>query len=723
MSRLRTAFASETGLFLYGGAFAAALLYGSRSLSALLGAVLLGAYLWRRRRRLFWIGLAFGTILIARDLSADLSRSDAPARIEGVVVKRDASAITVSTRRGAWIVDCFQSCRGDVGAKVVIEGEGRRTDSKRIDGAFDYESYLQSNGIRGRFRSDAIVVTGSAFHPALLREAFFRYVDKTFDAASAAMIRYALFGDKTAVDETTAAAVRRMGIAHLFAISGLHLTLMVGFLKSTWNRLFWREDRFVFLLILFLAAYNLLTGFTPSLVRASLFSLVAAFPKVKAKLSNTDWLTAIGLAMLLWNPALARHAGFQLSFLATAGIYLFERDANALPTGGLDVAAMASLVTLPIILSMQGEVSLWVVFFSVGFGIAVTRGLLPATILTLLVPPLQGLYRWLTWLFLEGVRLAETVNVAVPLTLGGVFWLAYWIGLWPLLGRMRRREPCLAQAALVLGIVVGAQWLAPIAWVPAVSVLDVNQGDAIWIEAPGCRMLIDTGDVDDYDTVLKHLQRRGIRRIDVLVVTHNHADHYGELLDLTTGIRVEKIVLSSPAPVTFDGTATIAKVWETIACGPLRFDVLGADRGASNENDNSIVLRGTIGGDVWLFMADAEAASEMEVVRRLGGPVDILKVGHHGGKTSTGTELLTAAKPRIAILSVGAPNRFGHPHGETLERLDEHGAAVYRTDRDGTVRVVRVGALRFVVTAAATTDRVWDWPRRIRLSVVGNEKP
>jgi competence protein ComEC len=669
------------------------------------------------------MGLLFGLTLIALDLLYPALRSSTPSRIEGVVVERRETSRIVSTKDGRWIVDCFQSCQGDVGAIVEVDGSVRAFDPKRIDSAFDYPSYLEANGVRGRLESERMVVVGKMVHPALVRDAFFGYVDETFDPTSAAMIRYALFGDKTAIAEDTAAAVKQMGIAHLFAVSGLHLTLMVGFLKSTWNRLFWREDRFVFLLIGFLLIYNLLTGFTPSLFRASLFSFVSAFPKVRAKLANTDWLTLIGLFMLLGNPALSRHVGFQLSFLATAGLYLFEGDVQSKPNGAWKIAAMASLLTLPIILSMQGEVSLWVVFYGVAFGLAVTRALLPATIVTLLIPPLQGMYRWLAWLFLEGVRLAETLNVALPLTLCGVFWLAYWMALWPLLGKLRKNEPCLSQAALVIGIVALAQWITPIAWIPKVSVLDVNQGDAIWIEAPGCKMLIDTGDVDDYDTVVNHLRNKGIRKIDALVVTHNHADHEGELADLTTAMGVGRVYLSSPPPVPFDRASSIVKVGETIVCGSLSFDVLSANRNASNENDNSVVLMGDIGGDVWLFMADAESTVEAEVARRLETSVDILKIGHHGGQTSSTEAFLKKADPTLAIISVGTPNRFRHPHDAVLERLNAQGIRTYRTDRDGTVMVFRLGETRFVVTSAASSDRIWDLPRRIHASKVENEKP
>lgn len=661
------------------------------------------------------MGLTVGMILIGRDLLADRCLRLTPRFLEGVVVKSSQRSIEVSARSGRWIVDCDDECVGAVGDEVRVDGERRLLDSKRIDGAFDYEHYLQSVGIRGRFRSNRIVVTGHRFHPAVVRDAFFGYVDGVFQAPAAGMIRYALFGDSSAMEDSVVATVRKTGIAHLFAVSGLHLTLMVGFLKQTWNRFFWREDRFVFLLVGFLGLYNLLTGWTPSLVRASLFSLVAAFPKVKRTMSNTDWLTLIGLLMLIWNPALSRHVGFQLSFLATAGIYLFAESEHNTWSGMIRMAAMASLVTLPIVLSMQGEVSLWVVFASVAFGWAVTRGLLPATILTLLIPPLQPLYVVLSNGFLSALHGLDRINVAVPLTLTGVYWLFYWLALLPCLARFSQRKPWMPQAAMLLGVVVAAQWLRPMVWVPRVDVLDVNQGDAIWIETPDCRMLIDTGDVDAYDTVVNSLLRRGIRRIDVLVITHRHADHDGELLDLTKSIAVDRVILGRLPEASIPRNYEQARAGDVVVCGDLRFDVLSADRGATNENDNSLILKATIGGDNWLFMADAEEAVERAVVPLIDASVDVLKVGHHGGNTSTGHSLLQAAKPKIAIVSVGKPNRFGHPHDDVLERLEDRAIDVYRTDCDGTVSIWSILSFRIIQTASDSHDRIWHFPKRIRI--------
>lgn len=661
------------------------------------------------------MGLIAGMVLIGRDLLADVTFGQTPSVLEGVVVKSADRLIEVSTVSGRWVVDCFENCVGFVGDEVHIDGERRLLDPKRIDSAFDYDRYLQSIGIRGRFRSSHILVTGHRFHPAIVRDAFFGYVDDTLRPTTAAMIRYALFGDSSAMEDDVVATVRKTGIAHLFAVSGLHLTLMVGFLKNTWNRLFWREDRFVFLLVVFLLVYNLLTGWTPSLVRASLFSLVAAFPAIKGRLSNTDWLTLIGLMMLIWNPALSSHVGFQLSFLATAGIYLFAEKESSTLSGMLRMATMASLVTLPLIVSMQGEISLWVVFASVAFGWAMTRGLLPATILTLLIPPLQSLYGILADGFLLAIDWLNSINVAVPLTLTGIYWLFYWLALLPCLARFSQRKPWISQAALLLGVVVASQWLRPMVWVPRVEVLDVNQGDAIWIETPKCKMLIDTGDVDAYDTVLNSLLRKGIRHMDVLLITHRHADHDGELSDLTESIRVDRVILGRMPEVPMTTNDEIAQAGQVLVCGDLRFDVLSGERGAANENDNSLVIKANIGGDNWLFMADAELAVEREVLSLLDESVDVLKVGHHGGKTSTGLALLQVTQPKIAILSVGRPNRFGHPHDEVLRRLEEQAIDVYRTDRDGSISVWSVGSFRVIQTARNSTDRIWNFPQRIRI--------
>jgi len=244
--------------------------------------------------------------------------------------------------------------------------------------------------------------------------------------------------------------------------------------------------------------------------------------------------------------------------------------------------------------------------------------------------------------------------------------------------------------------------------------LDVGQGDSSVILFHDKVILIDAGDTDRGDTVVRALQDLGIRKIDLLVATHPHADHIGGMQDVLANFEVGK-VLDSGLPstsslyekflLTIDRKQIpyiVAERGQTIDIDPaLRLLVLSPpkERIGDDLNTNSIVLRVSYGTVNLLYTGDATAPSE-EALVNAGYPLDaqVLKIGHHGSSGASSAAFLSRVNPQVAILSLGKGNDYGHPHRETLERLKVAGPTVFRTDRDGTIRVESDGNTISVAT-------------------------
>lgn len=237
-----------------------------------------------------------------------------------------------------------------------------------------------------------------------------------------------------------------------------------------------------------------------------------------------------------------------------------------------------------------------------------------------------------------------------------------------------------------------------------IDLLDIGQGDAILIRAGGKTALVDSGD-RGRDTV-EQLRRLGVERLDLVVATHPHADHIGTMHEVVQSFEVG-LFLDNGLPHT---TATYERMMRAVeeqqvpyrtARAGMRLN-LGDEaalhvlfpteqpiRGTRSDlNSNSVVLWLEHGEVDVLLTGDAEAPTERALLRQGIGPIEVLKVAHHGGDHSSTASFLDALEPQVALISVGASNRYGHPGEETLERLGDRGVPVYRTDLSGHIRVL-----------------------------------
>jgi competence protein ComEC len=546
-------------------------------------------------------------------------------------------------------------------------------------------------------------------------------------------------GDTTGLDPALADDFRATGLTHLVAVSGTNCAIVCGAVLLLVRRLRAGPRTAAVLAGLALAGFVVLVRPSPSVLRAAVMGALAllalATGRPRAALPG---LCAAVLILVLADPSLAGSPGFALSVLATAGLLVLAppwRDAlrrRRLPGGvaeALAVPAAAQVACAPVIAAIGGQVGI----VAVPANLLAVPAVAPATLLGIGATVLSGVWPgaaaflariagaptgWLVFVAQHGARVGGG-SIAWPAgPTGGLLLAGVLAGALQL-----ARAPAVRRTALCVGCVFAVVFLPVRAMAPGwpppgwlMVVCDVGQGDALVLNAgPHTAVVVDTG--PDPVLVDRCLRRLGVRRIPLLVLTHLHADHVGGLAGLIRGRAVAAIEVGpshEPAAAWAHverqahsaGVALVrSSAGQRRTVGAVHLQVLGpftAFHGTrSDPNNSSIVLRVGIAGRSLLLAGDAEVQGQDALLAaRQDLRADVLKVPHHGSAYSD-PRFLDRVRPLVALVSVGAGNRYGHPSLSVLARLRRLGAQTRRTDRDGDLAVaVRAGRLYVVTTGA-----------------------
>ena len=487
---------------------------------------------------------------------------------------------------------------------------------------------------------------------------------------------------------------RRGGTYHLLVFSGLQIAFAAGLLAALlrWLNAPRASD---WLLLGFAAMAPLFIGGTASVSRASIGIGLYALSRIVRRPTSLEnlWCVAAGLRLLI-EPRDLTDPAFHLTY-AGAGALLFIGK-HLLVRTWLSHAVAAEVAIAPITLFH---------FNQYVFGGSLLTLLMSPLILAMLVvsavacafptalralTPLHYLCGRLNALGLSGYLVAPGV---IALAASGLLALTAVALL-----RGRPRAVVVVFALLVPSLLSFRETsVRSSVRHPTVTFFDVGQGDAIAIRSGDSTVLIDGG---PDRRLLQLLADRGIRRLDAVVLSHAHPDHCASLPAIVTELRVGRVFVS---PRAFRGECA-TKLLEscsvsstpvhllrdetTIAAGAiaLRVNLAGITFRRAPENNASALLRGTLGGRTFLFTGDIEKEGELYLNDR-DLTADVLKVAHHGSRSSTDAALLDQVRPRLAVISCGRRNLFGHPHREVVEALEERRIRTLRTDRDGTVDV------------------------------------
>ena len=608
---------------------------------------------------------------------------------------------------------------GIAGREIRVTGELSIPDGRRNPGCFDYRLYLKGRRIftiadASRYRAEFGPVKRPVLHfLSVCKGRFYAAVKPYLSEEEFQLLAGLMFGDTSLMDESLYEQFRLTGIAHVLAVSGLH----VGLLYAVVLKLLKGRSAVVSAAVSggLILVYAALSSFSVSVLRASFMialNIAARFLKRRYDLTNAATLTAI--VFLFFNPYQLFDSGFQLSFCAAytmgvalpwatlKGIELSDRYKKKWILKAFEIFSPAVMVQLgmtPLILFhfttfspagilinpaavllagilLPAGLLLFIISMT-GIAALTALGAWPAGILAKLLIMLSGAGQYA----LPGSYVPALPLAATALYYAGFFW--FFSETRVTLNRRRKYASCLAAGLLALGsacVLPKALGVSEsiLPWrydIHEVTFLDVGQGDCIHISKDGYNILIDGGG-SLYSNIAErtlrpYLLKNGIGRVDLAVITHEDTDH-------ALGIRQLQEI--------FDVRQTA---------------VLG------NSNEDCGVLLIDTGTVRLLLMSDADIAREEELCAEYGEALrcDVLKVGHHGSPYSTGEQLLRYASPSFAVISCGRNNIYGHPADRVVELLAESGIIYARTDESGAVYLKKAEKGTLVFENASKSTR------------------
>jgi competence protein ComEC len=530
-----------------------------------------------------------------------------------------------------------------------------------------------------------------------------------------------VLGEDEGLSDGLRQSFRRSGLYHLLAVSGQNIAFLVaGVLGIAWLCGIPRRLGEV-LALTTIVAYVLVVGWQPSVVRAAVAGGLASLAWLAARPRDRWYFLLLGaLTLLVWNPRSVFDAGFQLSFAAVIAIFVLVKplerllEKTPLPPAlraPIAVSAGCTLMTTPIMVFQFGKVPVYGVLANVAVEPVVPLVLLlglACALLAPLAPPAARALAYLNGLLAAYIAFWARLVGALPGAQEGrahllrLLLVVFFLALWPFL--LRPRLPRLAVLVLTALIPLWG-WQnrpCPVSIPPPpaglrVSFLDVGEGDSTLLQTKDGAVLIDAGPPEA--GVAGQLRRLGVRRLEVLLLSHPHRDHVGGaaevLRKLDVGLVVDSGIKSGDSEETaaLDEAARrrvplkLGRAGEELDLGDLRLRILSPTDDSANTsgdaNEAAIVVVASYGSVDLLLPADAESPFTLPLATQ---PVEVYKVAHHGSADEGLPQLLERLNPRIAIISVGRDNDYGHPTPSTLATLAaDSKLSVFRTDQAGRV--------------------------------------
>ena len=573
------------------------------------------------------------------------------------------------------------------GDKIYIEGEISVPNNNTIPNNFNYKDYLYHKYIYYIIKIDKIKMISKNDNIFLnIKNSIYKRIDK---------IKYNnylyafILGKSYYIDSEVLNNYKINGITHLFALSGLHVSMFSSIILFILKKIKLSEKLSYFITSLFLIFFAFIASFTPSIVRSVLFFILSSINNVYYLYIKPKYLLYIVFSILIFiNPFYIYDTGFILSFCISFFILLFN-EKNKINNNLLSIlviSILSTLSSLPIIINMSYEINILGFINNLFFIPYVTYIVFPLSIIVVFISKLSFILNFLIIIMEYISKVSSNIlNVKLIFPKMSLFLIIiYYVLLILIVKKINLKKIFIIYLSFLY-------FRCNFDKNNYVYFIDVGQGDSALIVTKNNKsILIDTGGKvgSNYSlmksNVIPFFKSIGIRKLDYLFITHGDYDHAGYGIDLVNNFNVKNRFTNKGKYNSLEKKLNIKSFNNSyIKIDNVEIYSLNSKL-YNNENSDSLVLLVIIDNYKLLFMGDASINTEKDIMNNYDiGDVFILKVGHHGSKTSSSEEFINSVNPKYSIISVGKNNKFGHPNKEVLDNLSN--SKIYRTDIDGSI--------------------------------------
>lgn len=591
------------------------------------------------------------------------------------------------------LVNYYSDINVSYGDYIYVYGVFKKPKENGNFNLFNYKRYLLSNKINYVVTASKIIVikkNDNVFYT--LKNNLLRKIENA--NKSKGYILAFLYADKSLIEKDVYTKYQKIGVSHLFAVSGMHVSLISIVLLKLLNKI--KERKRYIIVSIFLSIYLFLTNFTISMVRATFqFILFFINKSFKLNIDNSNLVLLLFSILVIINPYNIYNIGFLFSFIIS---FTLIRCSKLIKGKFIIKSLKTSLISffssMPVLINNFFEVNFLGIILNIIYIPFVSYILFPLSLVTVLFPSLDNiLYMFISYFekitdFFSNIKFLSFSICKMNIILIIMYYIIF-------IYILKRKKSLVYKIIIAIisliflinnGRIVNSE----------VSILDVGQGDSSLIRLKNKNILIDTGGNINYDIskniLIPYFKSVGIKKIDYLVLTHGDYDHMGEAINLVENFKVEKVIFNCGSYNDLEN-----ELIEVLDKKKIKYysciKELNIDNNKlhflqtkeyDNENENSNVIYTELNGYKFVFMGDAGVEKEKDILEKYNvSKIDVLKIGHHGSKTSSDKNFIDEMNPKYSVISVGKNNRYGHPNKEVLNNLDN--SKIYRTDQDGSI--------------------------------------
>lgn len=593
-----------------------------------------------------------------------------------------------------------------LGDKVKLEGEFSLPIKKKDKYSFDYERYLKTKKIYCLFETKKLSVMSSS------KNIFLYIKEFVINRCKDKYLKVFILGDKSTLDSNVIKTYQDLGISHLFAISGMHVSLLSTMLLKLLEKLKIKEDNRLKIVSCILIFYLFLTSFSVSILRAVLFFICFSLNKIYYTYieSKNIFIFVVAISLFI-NPFYIYDVAFIYSYSISFSLIVMANFINGFKSyfkSLLVTSIISFLVGIPTSLYFFNQLNFLSIIYNLFYVPFISYIVFPLALISFLIPQVLKIFELSTSVLEFTTRILSKISFSklIFCSCNIFIYFAYIILIIFLLKEFRFKR---GKKLIILALLLIFHYFIPTFFDKNyLMMIDVGQGDSILIHSRRKSMLIDTGGIESYqnksfkssndskvvmNTTIPLLKKLGISKIDYLILTHGDFDHAGEAINLTRNFNVDRIYLNQGSFNSLEKKIIGShKKTYKISEGDLiklgNISLIELNKSFDDENDSSTILLMYYKNLKILLTGDASVKSEKYILDTYDlGHVDILKLGHHGSKTSTGEDLLKEIRPSLGLISCGKDNKFNHPHKVTTEKLKRYKVKYLRTDIEGSIKI------------------------------------